>query len=287
MRAHGFHETAQRLEVDMESWSIPGTDSMRTESRVLVLYRGEVVSEELARSVVIEGTRYSVSDDSSNSNSFVRCHGGSIVASAILDCFGPRDDSESTFEIREGEHDGRASIVLIASGETVTDSGVATGIAELHLDPSTLLPIARVELGTFDDSVDVHPLASELDYDFQWIERGSLSVDFFELDSIGYVETTLDPEEGLKALRPGSEAYWLGAVYEPGGALPTLQLISSYAGPPYDISVAYGTPDGNPILTTQQFSSDELELGDVPARIASLGKCWKTVPLKYSTAGKA
>ncbi|MEX0683682.1 MAG: LuxR C-terminal-related transcriptional regulator [Dehalococcoidia bacterium] len=274
MTVEGFYEADFRFDYRVEAWVFPKAEAMRSEG--VAETSGDQdgdATEETTRAVITGGLRYVDSDNLPNPVEANMCHGGSVLASEILLCFGPVADSTETFGVEEGEYQDQPSIVLMSSGTSRNDSGDTVGTTRLHLSPSTLLPMARESSGTFDNNEAVFPLSSEITWEYDWVERDSLPADFFEPEAIGYVETVRNPEEGINSLDPSLPVYWLGKQYEAGGGLPLLQLINSYAPSPpsaipYRLDLTYGNPGVNstPTLSMQESSPSQLEMvsGTVP-----------------------
>ena len=103
-RTAGLTEFGVRVNYEFEQWTYPAGDNVHTWTTgdLSGVSEGETVDESYSsQSVVTEEVRYSVSEGSSSAVAFTGCYGGSVAASAILECPGPLEDLTTTVEASE------------------------------------------------------------------------------------------------------------------------------------------------------------------------------------------
>jgi hypothetical protein len=240
----------------VETWLDTKRDVARQQAEFLI---GEQAKR--SRTIIAGGALYRspTEDQSSSRVEAPRCYGGSASASSVLGCPGPTE--ESTKAVEAGEYGGKPVIVLVTIGTSSGADETFTFTSRLYLDPETFLPIASETEGTMDYG-DVYPLRGESHFRTEFIAADSLPDDFFDPDSIGYVQR--DPEEPLRTADPGITVYWLGREYEGSEGLPPLKLAGAYVPerrlPPYRLSLEYKLAEdefGTPALALQEWDAEE------------------------------
>jgi hypothetical protein len=195
------------------------------------------------------------------------CYGATLAASMVLGCPGALE--KSTTNVAEGSYDGIKAILLIREGTSRGSDENFTFTQRLYLDAKTYLPIALESKGEVEYG-QRQPTSEKRTYKTSWLDRSSLSADFFEPAAIGYA-----PPDPQAAIRNATDLqiYWLGREFSAPN-VERLILKSSVAAPvrgvPYRYSLTYvraSNPHDPPFLTLQIFFRDIFERvsGQIPA----------------------
>ena len=150
-------------------------------------------SEGSAHGIIRDGLEYSMSEGDTGQNEpqaaeAQGCYGQPrhITIIILAGCPGPTEDSETIVEWEE--YDGQLTLVLITDGTSRGSDEVSTFVRRTYLNPATFLPLYSISEGIYDKGTQ-YPETIEASYTHEFIERGSLDSDFFELSSIGFPST--------------------------------------------------------------------------------------------------
>jgi hypothetical protein len=267
------------MEATRRLWVDVGRDLVREEGDGEMRWEEETVHYEW-RSITAGGGVYKHDEqpqDESDPDSKVEartCHGGSAAVSAVLGC--PAWREESTAQVETGKYGKHSAVIVVTTGTRHGEAGKSIFTDRLYLDGSTLLPIAYESEGTLDDSLEVKPFDALWSFNNRFLPERSLSDDFFDPASIGYVEH--DPEEPLES-DLGITVYWLGRRFEAGGGLPPLALQDARAPdseeePSYRVTLYYRLAEdefGPWVIELQEWDLDEW---GASSRHSALARYW-------------
>ena len=142
----------------------------------------------------------------------------------------------------DSEYGGRAAAALVFDVKSEAQEGTIT----VYIDPTTFLPIARIDEATTGAGWP----RLVVSYEHEFVDAGSLDAAFLDPRSIGYGAE--DEEATLDAIATEVPVWWLGADFDPGGGLRELVLVRiSQDDPAYFKDawkagghLTYETPDG-------------------------------------------
>lgn len=214
-----------------------------------------------------------------------RCNGAGVAASAVLGCPGPLEQSRT--ELRDGEHEGRRTILLVTTGTSSGSDQTFTFTRRLHLDPRTYLPVALESEGQVDFG-QVKPTRQRHIYTGTWIAADQVEPAFFDPASIGHT-----PTDAAKAL-DGADlpVHWLGDRSAAEGALPEAVLakvdVPSRGGPGYRYLLHYAKADdpfGPPVVTLQIWPRAAWDSFIAASRGANMwdDPCWRRDEVALAT----
>ena len=201
------------------------------------------------------------------------CHGANSAVSLLLQCKG-EDEKASSVEF--GRYRDQDALVIKSDVVTEGEDQTIRFTQRLYVDRNTFLPLAVEIEGTYETDV-VESLYALGQYRGDFVSLDSLSPDFFDPASIGYVE--IDPLQPLDRPDLGVTVYWLGERFSPGGDLPELEVAwvevpscsvggvktgpgSLTCGPGYKLILYYrlvGDEFGPPMLGIQEWTAADWE----------------------------
>lgn len=82
-------------------------------------------------------------------------------------------------------HDGRTGLVVLTEGTIEGFNEASPFKARLYIDPSTWLPFAHI----LETTLNEEPVLVVATFEHDFVERGTLTDDFFEPAAIGYSDT--------------------------------------------------------------------------------------------------
>jgi hypothetical protein len=195
-----------------QKWMDIATDAVRSE------YRRRSAGEP-ADHVDIEiqraGKGYAV-DQRGNSVAYAApaCTGSSFtVVAVLLGC----SLVDVTASIESGEQDGKPAILLVILAKSREDSTWVYSKHTTFVDPTTYLPLRVIERrSSTDPAVQTYYQSMTRRYEMTFVKRASLTNDFFDPASIGYVATAPVPADNLQRDVLGMRVYWIGSDFDAG-----------------------------------------------------------------------